>query len=481
MPYSNSNSSNLPDYVKKLSSHKRKIWVAAFNNAYASFDPKKHDAENAEAYAFAVANAAVKSKRQKESMTLDNIRITAPLDEIEFLEGENGSKRAQFTVIRQGWSLNKRYYSGKNLQEISDLINQSGGTMMFFDHRGDRTNRSMKDWAATLKNSTLGEGLVKGAVDFTENGAWLWEEVKKHPHLVQISINAKGKVRPGIAEGQEGDIVDSVNIMESVDFVTKAAAGGGGERILAGFAPTKEEDDEEEYSVKGIFDKIGKQNSLYNLTLAFLRACAAACAEDDMSAEEKKEAVKKHIDDFRTMVDGVDFDLAVPMYASAIETEKEQTVSEGDQPMDVKELKTPDELKANNEGVYTAVVTLAKVGMVEAATLEASNKEIESLKAQVEALNKEKKELAEKNAEHEKRLHEAAIDALLAPLSIKDKAPLREQLIAVQYEAAKKIVEAMQSHIDGSLPAKKSDNGNVVEGKGKAPANTGELFARMSN
>jgi hypothetical protein len=417
-------------------------------------------------------------------MSLEKINITATLDDIEFTEGENGSKRAQFTVIQMGWSQNKRYYDTRNLQEISNLINNSGGTMMFFDHRGDRTQRSVTDWAATLKNSTVVEGKTKGAVDFTEKGMWLYEEVKKHPHLVQISINAKGKLHLGMAEGKEGDIVDSVNVLESVDFVTKASAGGEGNRILAGCDLTEE--DTEDYSVPSLVDKMQKESGFYNLMRAFIMATSECLRDHEKSADDKKKTIKKHIKDLGMLVDSIDFDVAYPMYASATEAfcnvkdvEQKSTVSEGDTNMDVKEIKTPAELKEHNEGVYTAIVTLARTGLVDPAELEAAKKQGAELHTQKEALEAEKTALVAKNAENEKKLHEMAIDSLLASLVVKDKAPLREQLLNVPYDAAKKIVEAMQSQLEGSLPAKKAD-APATEAKGKAPVDTGAFLSQLN-
>jgi len=68
MPYNSL--SELPSSVKKLPTKAQKIFLSAFNSAYGQFDPSKHKAENAEAYAFAVAWSAVKKAGyKKETVT----------------------------------------------------------------------------------------------------------------------------------------------------------------------------------------------------------------------------------------------------------------------------------------------------------------------------------------------------------------------------------------------------------------------------
>jgi len=71
---------NAPDYVKRMPGKQRDAWVKVWNSAYdhavampaseqkkklTNFDPKKTVEQNAEAYAFAVANAAGAGTKQE--------------------------------------------------------------------------------------------------------------------------------------------------------------------------------------------------------------------------------------------------------------------------------------------------------------------------------------------------------------------------------------------------------------------------------
>src|SRR3990167_6995543 len=59
-PYSGPDDDGLPDSVKKLPQHGREIFVAAFNSAWDAYDPDQSEQDSQEAYAMAVAWAAVK-------------------------------------------------------------------------------------------------------------------------------------------------------------------------------------------------------------------------------------------------------------------------------------------------------------------------------------------------------------------------------------------------------------------------------------
>lgn len=80
MPYT---AKTAPDFVKRLSPKKRDAWIKVWNNAYdyavalsaseqkkklKNYDPKKSVEQNAEGYAFAVANAAqAGTKEEREA------------------------------------------------------------------------------------------------------------------------------------------------------------------------------------------------------------------------------------------------------------------------------------------------------------------------------------------------------------------------------------------------------------------------------
>ncbi len=407
--------------MKKLSSHKQDIWQSAFNAAYDAFDPKKHNAKDAESYAFAVANAAVKKKRTKASENMQDIQIFAPFKEAEFIEAD-GKTKANFVIIDAGRSKNDNVYSAKNLTELEKLINESK-TLMFFDHKGDRRNRSILDWAATTEAAQTSGSSLKGTVDFTQKGQWLYEEVKKHPDLVGVSINAKG-YSTKVKQGQDTvNRIDEIVALESIDFVTAPAAGGRAVSILAGWeAENLEEMDYEDVDEDTPLadcaqmhkDKRNDQLAYDDLVSSFLHI-AYKIMGGKYDADEKKKHMKKLIKQLMDGMDEIDFDAAYSMYASESELnkvifDKVQKFSEGDE-MKVDEIKTAEDLKANYPQLFEAVAAQVKKD-IDTLGVAAKNQELATA---VEGLNKalaEKDEvLAEKDKaliEFEKKVAEAA-------------------------------------------------------------------------
>src|SRR3990170_7653046 len=66
-PYSGTGDDTLPDAVKALPAAAKKIWVAALNSAWDSYDPETSKADSQEAYAFSVAWGAVNKSFKKNA------------------------------------------------------------------------------------------------------------------------------------------------------------------------------------------------------------------------------------------------------------------------------------------------------------------------------------------------------------------------------------------------------------------------------
>lgn len=77
MPYDKM--SDLPDHIQKMPMKKRKVWMAAFNAAHAGYKPGKTKAKTAEAYAFAVANAAIQEGAKSQARGLAALADGVPL------------------------------------------------------------------------------------------------------------------------------------------------------------------------------------------------------------------------------------------------------------------------------------------------------------------------------------------------------------------------------------------------------------------
>lgn len=149
---------------------------------------------------------------------------------------------ARFLIkaIRPGWG-SSGYYSEKLLSAIPDLFENA---QMFWDHPTqsdtyERPERSLRDLAATLhnvsyqENGTDGPGIY-GVADVFEHFVGPLKEMAPY---IGVSIRATGFGKEGEAEGREGVIVEGIDQILSVDFVTKPGAGG---KILQAFREAAE-------------------------------------------------------------------------------------------------------------------------------------------------------------------------------------------------------------------------------------------------
>jgi len=192
---------------------------------------------------------------KKDKKPLEGILITEELtfspSDIEFLEVDEadkakGTRRVKLTVIKAGISSNLNYYSTEVLQKLPPFI--EAHPKMYLDHDmwGGIMGRSMKEWAATITKVWYDdkESAVKAEARMTSNPntVWLYEEMRSDPKDVGCSIDARvmaheEEIDLGSGNKIQAKVVDSWVVLNSVDFVTYAAAGGGIERIAASENP----------------------------------------------------------------------------------------------------------------------------------------------------------------------------------------------------------------------------------------------------
>jgi regulator of replication initiation timing len=136
-----------------------------------------------------------------------------------------GEVDVQVVVIKQGWSLNGRYYGENALENISSFINDD--TPGFMNH-GNTFGRDPRDWAIMLHTASHQESRVEAKMHIFKfpDGDFLRERVEKAPHLFGGSIDAFALIDEGEAEGREGPIVTEVVRLNSWDIVMFPAAGG---------------------------------------------------------------------------------------------------------------------------------------------------------------------------------------------------------------------------------------------------------------
>lgn len=134
-------------------------------------------------------------------------------------------------IIAPGWG-SSGYYPREVLAR--DAYKYKSGTKMYWDHptpseETERPERSLRDLAGVLVSDGRWEEDVV-------NGPGIYADIKVFPpfrdHMeelapyIGISHRATGKAVPGEAEGKTGNIIEGIEEVLSVDFVTEPGAGG---------------------------------------------------------------------------------------------------------------------------------------------------------------------------------------------------------------------------------------------------------------
>ncbi len=193
------------------------------------------------------ALAAVKRKIRAAYRSLDVTDEEMPRwvkeSETRFLFGNytplaeakvNGKGIAKVVIIKPGWGnpVDNHYYSEEMLSQNYKAFE---GAKMYADHQTSeeekqRPEGSVKEWVASLKNVTYQEGIgIVGDAIIIE--PWMQQKLanlrdKELLGEMGISIRAAGVGVKGKIDGREGNIVERITRVRSVDFVTEAGAGG---------------------------------------------------------------------------------------------------------------------------------------------------------------------------------------------------------------------------------------------------------------
>jgi len=134
-------------------------------------------------------------------------------------------------IIGTGWG-SSGYYSKEVLEEGAPIYKP--GTLMFWDHPTltedyERPERSLRDLAGVIvsegqfmEDGSNGPGVYADARVYKQ----FREVIKDLGNDIGLSHVAEGVTKYGEAEGKSGMIVESLNRVFSVDFVTMAGAKG---------------------------------------------------------------------------------------------------------------------------------------------------------------------------------------------------------------------------------------------------------------
>lgn len=136
--------------------------------------------------------------------------------------------RMSIQIITPGWG-SSGYYPPKVLELAATNKLITKGTPMYLDHPTeaeayDRPGRSVRDMAAVFTEDAhwTGDALVAEAQVFTPYRALL-SEMAEH---IGVSIRGSGDMTEGEADGRTGNVIESLDAISSVDFVTAAGRGG---------------------------------------------------------------------------------------------------------------------------------------------------------------------------------------------------------------------------------------------------------------
>jgi len=210
MPYNKI--SELPPAVKKLTEHKQKVWLSAFNSAF-------KQSQNEE-QAFKIAWAAVEKLKEENTSIIDQ-------DIFEALNVDAEKKKAHVVLIKEGWSKNKRFYPAQVLEQAVPLFE---GAKCYLDHSDIKgiPNRSVRELTGFYENVKFAGKQVEADLQFLDTeagkvGLDIAKETVKHNKLLAgLSIRGVGSVR----KVEEGHEVENLSKIISVDMVSDPAAGG---------------------------------------------------------------------------------------------------------------------------------------------------------------------------------------------------------------------------------------------------------------
>lgn len=199
------------------------------------------------------------------------------MDNITFLgslltEADKAVGKYPVKVIQPGWG-SSGYYSETVLAASAQLFE---GAQMFWNHpkssdNYERPERDLRDLAGVLTNVRYEETNANGAGIYGDATVFepFREALNEIGPYIGVSIRAGGKVHEGEAEGRAGLLVEEINLVQSVDFVTRAGAGG---KVLAQFAEAarspynvlENANEEESMNLEEALNTIGERDNTIN-------------------------------------------------------------------------------------------------------------------------------------------------------------------------------------------------------------------------
>lgn len=192
------------------------------------------------------------------------------------------------------------YYPSKTIREAVEA-GRFNNIKMYANHptkTGARElpERDVKDWVGVIKETVWDEAndRPRSRLKVLDDG--VWQKFREAPEHIAYSVLGGGRARPGTIAGKSQRIVESMDKVRSIDWVTEAGAGGG-----ITFAESADEEfdmDINELTIEQVregnpdlFAAIREETA----TADKAKADAAAKAEDAKAATAEK-AVKDEAD-----------------------------------------------------------------------------------------------------------------------------------------------------------------------------------------
>jgi myosin heavy subunit len=377
------------------------------------------------------------------SMQIEGMDFYVNLSEADFNDAD---KTTIVRAIREGWSLNstqgkRRYYTGRAVEDVACMVNTK--RKLYINHKNGE--REVQEWAATWEESWVdveeGKKVAKGKISFTANPFtfWLYGEAKKHPNEVGLSISGKGSFRSGTVEGKDAAIIESLETLNSVDFVTQAAAGGGVVKTMESIMENVEKNKILTEAIKSISDRIANYKKNEEPYIAYSRAMNAFNSFlSDLCTSSEVEDCSKEIS---SAMDELESELKVcmPMMRPK-ENPEDESKKESNETKEIK--MTLEELKKDNPDIASALITEGKTEAEKEYTdkLKPVQDEVETLKAKVTESEKKEKELQDKLDVYEKEKKDAEkkafIETKLKEAKIEDKVTEEFKTLLFGFEEA---------------------------------------------
>jgi hypothetical protein len=145
---------------------------------------------------------------------------------------DDATRTVTITPIRSGFGnpRDRFYYPTSTLREATDK-GMFDGLKMYRNHprksdEKELPERSVTDWFATTRKATWNEARQEPRLDVKVHDDADYRRWKDAPEQIAFSIKGGGMAREGTVNGRDARIVESLQKIRSVDWVTEAGAGG---------------------------------------------------------------------------------------------------------------------------------------------------------------------------------------------------------------------------------------------------------------